>query len=277
MNDFGLKVRMAVVGTILFGFYLIAALFFHAAFGINLWIVLALGLIVVPAVQYKLGKWMALRSVNAEDMPETGQYQQIHHMTEKLCRNMGLEKKPRLMVADMGVPNAFATGRKGAGVVVVSTELIQLLERDELEGVIAHELAHINNRDVITMVIGQSIGMIVSYAVFFVVRGMGENNIGSFLLAYVASIAANFLVMLFVLAISRYREYVADDDAREAIGTGDPLARALEKISRGSEGRESNIDDSVSALCIFNSDRGLLQRLVSTHPPTEKRIAKLRN
>ncbi|MFC7213598.1 M48 family metallopeptidase [Saliphagus sp. GCM10025334] len=277
MNDFGLKVRMAIVGSILFGFYLLGGFVFAAAFGAPLYLVLGVGIIVVPAIQYKLGRWMAVRSVGAEDMPESGQYQEIHHMTETLCERMGLETKPRLMVADMGVPNAFATGRKGAGIVVVSTELIRLLERDELEGVIAHELAHINNRDVITMVLGQSIGMIVSYAVFFVVRGLGENNIGSFVLAYVASIAANFLVMLFVMAISRYREYVADADAREAIGTGDPLARALEKISRGAEGRESRIDDSVSALCILNTDRSLLQQVLSTHPPTEKRIARLRN
>jgi heat shock protein HtpX len=82
--------------------------------------------------------------------------------------------------------------------------------------------------------------------------------------------------MIFVLAISRYREYVADADAKEAIGTGDPLARALEKISRGAEGKESQLDDSMSALCILNSDKSLFQKLFSTHPPTEKRIERLR-
>ena len=274
MTDFGLQVRMAVVGVILFAFYLIAASVIAVMFGLPLLPALVLGIVLLPAAQYKLGKWLALRG--AEEMPEDSRrYREVHQMTESLSRDMGIDK-PKLMVMDMGVPNAFATGRKGAGVVVVSEELMRLLDRDELEGVIAHELAHIKNRDTITMVIGQSIGMIVSYAVFFIVRDSGE-GIGNFVLAYVASIFAQMLTMIFVMAISRYREYVADDDARDAIGTGDPLARALEKISSGAEGRESKVEDSVNAMCIFNADKSLLAQLFSTHPPTEKRIRKLRS
>ena len=272
MRNTQLKLRMAIVGVILFALYFGAALFFSAAFGVSLLPVLVLSIVVLPAIQYKLGKWLALRG--AEEMPDEGQYREVHEMTESLSRDMGLPK-PKLMVMDMGVPNAFATGRKGAGVVCVSTELMQLLERDELEGVIAHELAHLNNRDTITMILGQSVGMIVSYAVFFLVRDSGE-GIGNFFAAYAASILAQMLTMIFVMAISRYREYVADDDARQYIGSGDPLARALEKISRGAQGRESKIDDSVSALCILNTDRSLLQQLFASHPPTEKRIEKLR-
>jgi heat shock protein HtpX len=84
--------------------------------------------------------------------------------------------------------------------------------------------------------------------------------------------------MLFVLAISRYREYVADADARRIVNSGDPLARALEKIKQGNErARDSKIDENVNALCIFGEGQGLLQKLVSTHPPTEKRIQRLRS
>jgi heat shock protein HtpX len=87
-----------------------------------------------------------------------------------------------------------------------------------------------------------------------------------------------FFVMLFVLAISRYREYVADADAKRAIGSGDPLARALEKIQRGNEhARESKVDEQVAALCIFGEGHSALAKLVSTHPPTEKRIKRLRS
>ncbi|WP_255170302.1 M48 family metallopeptidase [Natrononativus amylolyticus] len=274
MTDFGLKVRMAIVGTILFAFYIGAATALAIMFGVNIWLVAGVGIIVLPAFQYKLGKWMALRG--AEEMPEEGPYQEVHMMTESLSRDMGVDK-PKLMVMDMGVPNAFAVGRKGAGVVCVSTELMQLLSRDELEGVIAHEIAHIKNRDVITMVIGQSIGMLVGYVAYFAVLFGGERNIGTYILAIAASTIANMLVMIFVLAISRYREYVADDDARQAIGSGDPLARALEKISQGAQGRESKMDDSMSALCILNVDKSAFAKLFSTHPPTEKRIAKLRS
>ncbi|AHF98908.1 protease [Halostagnicola larsenii XH-48] len=273
MTDFGLKVRMAVVGTILFALYLGAGTVLSEMLRLPLVPVLLVGIIVVPAIQYKLGKWMALRG--AEEMPEDGQYQQVHQMTESLSRDMGIDK-PKLMVMDMGVPNAFAVGRKGAGVVCISTELMHLLERDELEGVIAHELAHIKNRDVITMVVGQSIGMLVGYVAYFAVLMGGERNIGTWILAMVASSLANMLVMIFVMAISRYREYVADDDARQVIGSGDPLARALEKISQGAQGQESKLDDSMSALCILNSDRSIMEKIFSTHPPTEKRIEKLR-
>jgi heat shock protein HtpX len=264
---------MAVVGTILFAFYLGVATLVSAYTGVPLLLVFGVGIVVLPAIQYKLGKWMALRG--ADEMPEEGQYADIHRTVESLSRDMGVPK-PKLMVMEMGVPNAFAVGRKGAGVVAVSPQLVRLLDRDELEGVLAHELAHIKNRDVITMVVGQSIAMLVGYVAYFAVLMGGERNIGSFLLAMVASSLANALVMVFVLAISRYREYVADADAKEAIGTGDPLARALEKISRGAEGSDSELDDSMSALCILNTDKSLFAKLFSTHPPTEKRIERLR-
>ncbi|ELY90491.1 M48 family metallopeptidase [Natrinema altunense] len=274
MTDFGLKVRMAIVGSILFAFYMLVGAFGLAMFGFGAWPFVLLGLLVLPVIQYKIGTWSATR--RAEPMPEDGQYQDIHRTVDSLCRDMGI-KKPKLMVMDMGVPNAFATGRKGNGVVVVSTELIRLLQRDELEGVIAHELAHIKNRDVVAMVLGSSIAMMVGWVAYMVYMMGDERNVGSFIVGMVISNIAQMLVMVFVLAISRYREYVADEDARRYIGSGDPLARALEKISQGAQGRESQVDDSVSALCIFNSEKGLLQTLFATHPPTEKRIRKLRS
>jgi len=274
MRHLGLKLRMVVAGAILFGFYLAAATVLSSMFGVDLFVILAAGLVILPPLQYKLGKWMALRG--AEEMPEDGRYGEIRRTSESLARDMGVPE-PKLMVKDMGVPNAFAVGRKGAGVVCVSPQLVDLLDRDELEGVIAHEFAHVKNRDVITMVLGQSIATIVGYVAYFATLMGGDRNIGTYLLAIVASSVANALVMIFVLAISRYREYVADDDAREAIGSGDPLARALEKISRGSEGRDSKMEDSMNALCIFNADESLFQKLFSTHPPAEKRIERLRS
>jgi len=144
MTDFGLKVRMAIVGSILFAFYMLVGGFGLLWLGTGAWPLVLVGLLVLPVIQYKIGTWSATRK--AEPMPEDGQYQEIHQMTDSPAEIWA--SKPKLMVMDMGVPNAFATGRKGKGVVVVSTELIRLLQRDELEGVIAHELAHIKNRDV---------------------------------------------------------------------------------------------------------------------------------
>lgn len=274
MRNVGLKLRMILVGGILFAFYLAASTILAAMFGVNLLVILGAGLLILPPLQYKLGKWMALRG--ADDLPDTAQYSHIHQMVESIAADMDVEK-PRLMIMEMGVPNAFAVGRKGAGVVCLSEELIRLLDNDELEGVVAHEIAHIRNRDVITMILGQSIAMMVGYVAYFAILMGGKRNIGTYFVAIMASSIANMLVMIFVMAISRYREYVADDDARATIGSGDPLARALEKIAQGSEGREPQIEDSVNALCIFNADTSLFQRIFSTHPPAEKRIARLRS
>jgi heat shock protein HtpX len=274
MRHLGLKARMAVVGSILFAFYAVAAVVVMGVFGWPLSLVL-LGSVAFVGVQYKLGKWMALRSVGAEDMAEN-QYPEVHRRVEALARDMGIEK-PRLMVARMGVPNAFAVGRKGAGTVVASEELMRTLDADELEGVLAHELAHIRNRDVVMMVLGQGVASIVAIVAQWAVLLTGDNDIADFFLAIVVGQITQMLVMVFVFAISRYREYVADGDAADAIGGGEPLARALEKISRGAErSRDSAVDEQVSALCIFG-DGGGIGALLSTHPPVEKRIARLRN
>jgi heat shock protein HtpX len=243
--------------------------------------------------QYIMGKKMALWSVGAEELDENEDYQ-IHAAVERISQEMGIEK-PRVMKAEMGVPNAFAVGRKGAGVVVLSEELMSVLEQDELEGVIAHELAHIRNRDVVMMVIGQSIASLVGIAVYFLTV-MGERNFGAIIMGWILSSIAQTIVMIFVLAISRYREYVADSDAADAVGRGEPLARALEKISdynqqvqaqaqsqsgaRGERGREGNpgANDTVQALCISGGgDRSLMQKVFATHPPMEKRIERLRS
>jgi heat shock protein HtpX len=273
MRHLGLKARMAVVGSLLFAFYAVAAVVVMGVFGWPLWLVLV-GSVAFVGVQYKLGKWMALRSVGAEDLPED-RYSDLHRRVESLATDMGIDK-PRLMVARMGVPNAFAVGRKGAGTVVVSEELLRRLEPDEVDGVLAHELAHIRNRDVVMMVLGQGIASIVAIVAQWAVLLTGDNDLADFFLAIVVGQVTQMLVMVFVFAISRYREYVADSDAAAEVGSGEPLARALEKISRGTErSRESAVDEQVNALCIFGEDRGLA-RLFASHPPVEKRIERLR-
>ena len=275
MRHLGLKARMAVVGSILFAFYAAAAVVARAVFGAPLLLVL-LGSVLFVGVQYKIGKWMALRSVGAEDLAQS-RAPEIHRQVEALSEEMGITK-PRLMVARMGAPNAFAIGRKGAGTVVVSEELLRTLNTDEIEGVLAHELAHIRNRDVVMMVIGQGVASIVAIVAQWVVLLTGDNDIADYFLAFVVGQLTQMLVMVFVFAISRYREYVADSDAEAAIGSGEPLARALEKISRGNErARETTVDEQVNALCIFGEGSGLLATLFATHPPAEKRIERLRS
>jgi len=263
---------MAVVGSILFGFYMLLAIVAVQMFGVGLPLVFV-GTVVFAGFQYKFGKWMALRSVGAEDMPED-RFRGVHESVERIAGEMDLEK-PRLMVAEMGVPNAFAVGRRGAGVVVVSTELMQLLDSDELEAVLAHELAHVDNRDVVTMVLGQSVASMLGLAAYFAVAFTREGGLGSILVGYLASILVQSVAMVFVLAISRYREYVADEDAARHVG-GDAMARALQKISTTGQRGDAEMDDNVSALCIFGGERSALERLYATHPPIEKRIEAVR-
>ena len=273
MQNTGLKARMAIVGSVLFAFYALIAIVAVEAFGISIPIVL-LGTIGFAGFQYIVGKKIALWSTGAEDMSED-RYPEIHRSVDRIAEDMDL-KKPRLMVAEMGVPNAFAVGRRGAGVVVVSTELIQLLDHEELDGVLAHELAHINNRDVVMMVMGQSIASMLGLAAYFAIAFSRDGGIGNIILGYLASVVVQMVAMVFVLAISRYREYVADSDAAEHVG-GDAMARALGKISTAGERSNAELDDNVSALCIFGGDRSALQRLFATHPPIEKRIEAVRD
>jgi heat shock protein HtpX len=303
----GLKLRMVLAGSILFGFYALlmglVVLYFGATTPVLAGaVLLTLGFVVF---QYKVGTWGALRSVGAEEMPETGEYRDIHRAVERLADDMGIEK-PRLMVAEMGMPNAFAIGRKADGTVVVSEEIIELLEFDELEGVLAHELAHIKNRDVVIMTLGQSLASIVGIVVqFAVIFANDEGGFGNIILGMILGNLAQLLVMVFVFAISRYREYVADGDAAEYTGNPDAMARALEKIQQGAKqaqqqtqtrqrsrsrgrgrgrrerqpqaGANQGGAGDVAALCIFGGDRGLLQSIFSTHPPVEKRIQRLRS
>jgi heat shock protein HtpX len=274
MEHLGLKARMALVGSLLFAFYAVAAVVLMSMFGTGTLPLILVGSVLFVGVQYKIGKWAALRSVGASDLPEES-YPEIHARVEAIADDMGIEK-PRLMIARMGVPNAFAVGRRGAGTVVVSEELLQMLSIDEAEGVLAHELAHIDNRDVVMMVLGQGVASIVAIVAQWAVLLTGDNDLADFFLAIVVGQITQMLVMLFVFAISRYREYVADSDAASVTGNPEALASALETISSGNErAQESAVDAKVNALCIFGQERGLA-RLFATHPPIEKRIERLR-
>ena len=268
---------MVLAGSVIFGFYVLIAVLFAPVFGLP--VVLA-GSVLFAGVQYVVGKKLALRSVGAEDLPAE-EHPEVHRRVEALCEAMGLEK-PRLVVGRMGTPNAFAVGRRGAGVVAVSESMLRMVDEgymsmDELEGILAHELSHIDNRDVVVMVMGQAIASIVGLTVFFVVEAvMDEVPLVGFLVSYALSVVSQLLVMLFVLAVSRYREYVADEDAANYTGRPGALASGLSKVVEVSRRDEApDPDENVAALCFFGGKRGLLAKLFATHPPAEKRIERL--
>jgi heat shock protein HtpX len=261
---------MLVAGTILFAFYSTLAMAFVAA-GVGLGTVLA-GTVLFVSIQYKLGTWLALRSVGAEQMQPV-EYPYVHETASRLATEMGIDE-PRLMIGQMGTPNAFAVGRKGSSTVVLSVELLEVLDEAELEAVLAHEFAHVKNRDVIVLLLGQAVASMIGITVAWLAGFVKIPIIGR-VLGWFVSVFAHVVVMVFVLVISRHREYVADADAA-TYADGPALARALDKIMHfGRERPDGVTDTSYAALCIFGGTGGILSRLLSTHPPMEKRIKKL--
>ncbi|MBU6371141.1 MAG: zinc metalloprotease HtpX [Alphaproteobacteria bacterium] len=190
---------------------------------------------------------------------------------------------PKIYIIDQAQPNAFATGRDPNNAAVAATVgLLQMLDRDEIRGVMAHELAHVKNRDTLTMTvtatIAGAIGMLANFAMFFGGRdenGQPTNPIAGLALMIIAPLAASLVQM----AISRSREYEADRIGAEIAGDPTALARALEKIELYAQGR-LNIDaernPATAHMFIINPLAGKgADNLFSTHPSTRNRIAKL--
>jgi heat shock protein HtpX len=204
------------------------------------------------------------------------------HLVQDLARRGGLPM-PRVYLMDNPQPNAFATGRSPEhAAVAVTTGLLQMLSREEVAGVIAHELAHIRNRDTLTMTItatiAGAISMLAQFGFFF--GGHRDSNngpgvIGSLAMVILAPIAA----MLVQMAISRTREYAADELGARSTGRPDALASALAKISAAAETVANPAAERAPAtahLFIVNPLTGHgMDNLFSTHPSTENRIAAL--
>ncbi len=194
---------------------------------------------------------------------------------------------PRLYLMPSEQPNAFATGRNPKHSAVAVTEgLLALMPREQVRGVIAHELAHIRNRDVlvttIAAMIGAAISAIANFLQFQWLFGGGDDDesplglVGTIAAIIVAPIAA----MLIQLAVSRQREYLADQTAAELLGEGRPLADALGTLGRGAEALPMAVNPATASLYIANplggrGGRGMAA-LFSTHPPIPVRIEKLR-
>ncbi len=269
-RDTKLMLRMGVASSVLFAFYLGLVMVLREA-GLGIEFIVA-GLALFVLVQYLLGTKLALISVGAKPLPRDD-FEGFYEEFESLAEQKGFSKPPRLMVAEMGVANAFAVGRRGNGTIVVSKSLLQALDFDEAAAVVAHELAHIDNRDAILMVLGESIASVIGLLVTLVF-GITDNFLMD-VIAVILGTLARAVVMVFVFALSRYREYAADRDAARAMGEGETLARALKKIDaiNGRSGAELN--QSVSTLCIHSGDRGLLAKLFATHPSVESRIERL--
>ncbi len=227
---------------------------------------------------------MVLRMFGAHEVDDNSAPELVE-MVHALARRAELPP-PRVYVMQNQQPNAFATGRNPENsAVAVSTGLLDALDRNEIAGVVAHELAHIKNRDTLTMMVAATIGgaisMMAQYLQFGMLFGGNRDSRGGlgFIGALIAMIAAPFAAMLVQTAISRSREYQADRMGAMIVGNPLWLASALQKINaraRGIVNDEAEAIPAAAHLFIVNplTGRGM-DNMFSTHPNTENRIAEL--
>ncbi|MBI2619971.1 MAG: zinc metalloprotease HtpX [Ignavibacteriales bacterium] len=216
------------------------------------------------------------REVTEEEAPR------LHSMVRRLATQANLPL-PRVYVIPGETPNAFATGRNPHHAAVAATEgLLRLLSDDELEGVIAHELAHIRNRDILVSTIVATMAGTITFLARMVMyaslfggrsRSEGSNPLGEILLLLLAPVAA----LLIQFAVSRSREFLADAGGAEISGKPLSLASALKKLQAGNERKPLETAGTATAhMFILNPlHGGGVMKLFSTHPPTEDRIARL--
>ena len=208
---------------------------------------------------------------------------ELYSIVENLARSAGLPT-PKVYIIPQASPNAFATGRNPEHAVVAVTEgLLDIMTRDELAGVLAHELAHVQNRDIligsIAATMAGAVMMLASMARWSAIfGGVGDDEEGvGGLGLIVMSILAPIAAVLIQTAISRSREYMADASGARFAGNNEGLARALEKLGAYSARRPMNANPSTAHMFIVNPLSGKkMMRLFSTHPPLEDRIARLR-
>ncbi|MFP4656041.1 MAG: zinc metalloprotease HtpX [Candidatus Woesearchaeota archaeon] len=219
---------------------------------------------------------------------EVDKSHKLYKTVDKLRRKAHLPM-PKVYIIPGATPNAFATGRNPNNSAVAATEsIIQILSQEELEGVMAHELTHVKNRDTLIATIAATIASIIAYtammarwAAIFGGFGGDDRNGGNGLELIVLAILTPIIATIIQLAISRSREYLADDGAAKISENPKALARALRKISEGVSKRPMKSTENTkttASLFIINPLKGSgLTNLFSTHPPVDKRIERLEN
>ncbi|HEX2051445.1 MAG TPA: zinc metalloprotease HtpX [Actinomycetota bacterium] len=246
---------------------------------------LVVGLLFVGG-SYWFSDKIAIRAARAQPVDEAqapGLYRIVRELTT--AANMPM---PRIYMTPDDQPNAFATGRNDRkAVVAVTRGITRLLSEDELRGVVAHELAHIRNRDILIGSVAAAIAMGITFiarmAMWGAMFGGGSSDdddggglLGMLFMVFLAPVAAFLLQM----AVSRSREFEADRVGARIAGSGEPLARALEKLHEGAKRVPMNVHPAQAQAYIVNPLAGRrvnFAQMFSTHPPVEERITRLRS
>ena len=247
---------------------------------------LILGLVMVGG-SYWFSDKLAIKSARAVPVSRE-QLPQYYEIMEDLTARANMPM-PRLYITPSQQPNAFATGRNPNNAAVAVTEgLLQAMSWEQVRGVLAHELAHIRNRDILIGSVAAAIGMGITFAARMVMWGalLGGNNrdrnpIGELAFALLAPIAA----MLIQAAVSRSREFQADESAARLLGTGEPLAQALQQLESYANRIPAAVDPNQASNYIIDPLKAQARggqgagfgKLFSTHPSTDDRIARLRS
>ncbi len=245
--------------------------------GMTFALIMAFG---INFITYWFSDKIVLRMYSARQVTES-EAPELYSIVRRLAQKAGLPM-PKVYMVDEDQPNAFATGRNPEhAAVAATTGILRILSREELEGVLAHELAHVKHRDILISTVAATIAGAISYlaqmaqwAMIFGGRRDDEdsNPIAAIVMMIVAPIAA----MLIQMAISRSREYSADEGGAEISGNPLYLANALKKLQMASQQIPMNANPATAHMFIVNPlSGGALMKLFSTHPPMEERIARL--
>ena len=228
---------------------------------------------------------MALAASRAQPVTEE-QLPQVYAIVRRLSSQIDMPM-PKIYVINSAQPNAFATGRSPRkAAVAVTAGILDILTFEELEGVLAHELAHVRNRDIligsVAAMLGAAIAILARMAFWFGGGGNSRNNPIGIIGFLISLIVAPLAAMLIRFAISRIREFQADRTGAEITGQPLQLASALEKISSGTARIPMPVNEATAQLYIDNPRKALrggrqVSRLFSTHPPTDERIERLTN
>jgi heat shock protein HtpX len=247
---------------------------------------LVLGLVFVGG-SYWFSDKLAVRAAGAKPVTEA-EAPQLYAIVRDLTSRTGMPM-PKIYISPAAQPNAFATGRNPDHAAVAVTQgLFQVLDEDEMRGVLAHELSHVANRDILITSVAAAAAMGITFvarmamwgAMFGGMGGGDRDRDGNVFGALAMMILAPIAAVMLQMALSRSREYEADHSGAELLGNGESLARALEKIEASAKQVPMNIDPAQATAYIINPLTGRkvsFAGLFQTHPPTAERIARLRH